>query len=609
MSHKTHRLTSILIWALVSAIAVFVQLLWTPSSFVDGSYRPIGNDSFYHARRIHDTVANPAGFYEFDPKIDAPQGTLLIWPWGYDRAVAAAVSIAMKVGIVDDPMRAIMMAPVVAVVIPIALIVAVAAMLGFSPTATALAALCVALSPLTQLMFSIGVVDHHYAEYIFILAALASGLWWMGSLASLRRAAVAGAVLGIAPACHSALFLLQVPILATLALLWIRGSPVPRRSAASFAIALLAGTLLVVVPSEPFRRGLFEFYRLSWFQLYIAASTAIVAILFSRVPRSPKGYGVLVAAGLLLLAPLLGQMGLADRFLARDFGALARIHEAQSFLSMLREPGGAQMVSALYSLLVWLAPVMVAGCLWALWRRPDPRLTFYYVSAVGGLAMLLAMFRFHDYGSFALFLTPLLWFERLAASRRLPAKRATLVAALVVLISFAPSIRYLFISNPGPGGEPYYAVTRAIYPALADACRKNPGIVLASNNDGHYIRFHTDCPVIATNFLVTRQDEEALTRTQRLLSLTPAGLLASGEPVRYVLARGQAMLMNGPGGALSFADQATTARFTPRLPSDLLFSDPASLGPRLRLIAELRLDGPGAYPYARLFEVLPTPRG
>jgi hypothetical protein len=330
-------------------------------------------------------------------------------------------------------------------------------------------------------------------------------------------------------------------------------------------------------------------------------------MLLTRLSRSPQGYAALGAAGLLLLAPLLGQMGLADRFLARDFGALASIHEAQSFLSMLREPAGARTVSALYSLLVWFAPLMIAGCLWALWRRPDPRLTFYYVSAAGGLAMLLAMFRFHDYGSFALFLTPLLWFDRLAASRRLPAKRAALVAALVALVAYAPSIRYLFISNPGPGGEPYYAVTRAIYPALADACRKNPGIVLASNNDGHYIRFHTDCSVIATNFLVTRQDETALTETQRLLSLTPAGLLADGAPVRYVLARGQAMLMTGPGGALSFADQATTARFTPRLASELLFADQASLGPRFRLIAELRLDGPGAYPYARLFEVLPMP--
>jgi hypothetical protein len=605
MTTHGSRLSRAAVWLLVSVLAVLAQLLWTPSSLVDGSYRPIGNDSFYHAQRIRSTALDPSAFYEFDPKIDAPQGTLLIWPWGYDRTAAAIVRLAMRAGIASEPMHAIVLLPVAAVVISVGLVVAIATLLGLSLASTAIAALCVALSPLTQLMHSIGMVDHHYAEYIFILASLASGLWWMRSPGSVARGCLAGAVLGMAPACHSALFLLQIPLLATLAMLWIRATSLPLRPTVAFAISLVAATLLVLLPSEPFQRGHFEFYRLSWFQLYIAASTAILAMLLSRLPRSPKGSAALAAAALLLLAPLLGQIGLADRFLARDFGALASIHEAQSFLSMLSEPSGPLTVSRLYSLLVWFAPLLMLGSAWALWKRPEPYLTLYYVAAIAGLAMLLAMFRFHNYGSFALYLTPLLWLENVSAKRGLPETRTALAAGLLLLVAFAPGIRYLFASNPGPGGEPYYAVTRAIYPILADACRKNPGIVLASNNDGHYIRFHTDCAVIATNFLVTKQDEEALTETQRLLSLTPAELLASGVPVRYILARGQGMLVSGPGGALTFADRDAVAGFSPTLVSDLLFGNAQLLGSRYRLVAELRLDGAEGYPYARLFEILP----
>jgi len=598
-------LARLVVWCLASVVAVLVQLLWTPASLVDGSYRPVGNDSFYHAQRIRSTAADPSSFYEFDPKIDAPQGTLLIWPWGYDRVAAAAVRFAVKTGIAQDPMHAIVLLPVAAVPVSIGLIVILASLLELSLASTAVAALCVALSPLTQMMHAIGEVDHHYAEYIFILASLAGGLWWLRSPQSAGRAAVAGAVLGIAPACHCALFILQVPLLTAAGLLWLRREPIPARSVVSFAGSLLVFTLLILLPSEPFRRGLFEFYRLSWFQLYIAVSTAVLMVLLGRLPNSMKGRVALVAAAALLSLPLLGQLAAADRFLARDFPTLATIHEAQSLPSMLAQPGGAAFVSQLYSLLVWPAPLLLVASLWFLWRRPSAHLTLYYVAVACGLAMLLAMVRFHNYGSFALALTPLLWLEKAAAARGQPQSRAALIAILLALVANAPSIRYVLASNPGPGGEPYYAVTQAIYPTLEQACRRNPGIVLASNNDGHYIRFHSQCSVIATNFLVTKQDEAAMTESQRLLEMTPAELLASGSQVRYVLARGQGMLRWGPGGTVGFMERQFVAEFSPKLVSALLFSNPNALGPRYRLLVELRLDGTDGYPYARLFEILP----
>ena len=47
----------------------------------------------------------PGAFYEFDPKIHAPEGSLLTWPWGYDYAMAWLVRPALVLGIADTADR------------------------------------------------------------------------------------------------------------------------------------------------------------------------------------------------------------------------------------------------------------------------------------------------------------------------------------------------------------------------------------------------------------------------------------------------------------------------------------------------------------------------
>ena len=83
------------LWVLVASIAVGACALSWPSAHIaanaavglEAEYLPVSIDSFYHARRILDTAADPASFYQFDAKIHAPEGSLLPWPWGYDYAM------------------------------------------------------------------------------------------------------------------------------------------------------------------------------------------------------------------------------------------------------------------------------------------------------------------------------------------------------------------------------------------------------------------------------------------------------------------------------------------------------------------------------------------
>ena len=119
-----------------------------------------------------------------------------------------------------------------------------------------------------------GNVDHHYAEYIFVLAALTFALRWLRSPERSSRAITLGCILGMAPCVHNGLFILQLPLLATVSILWAQG--IRSRVGPWPILRLLSSltTIAILLPSLAFRLGRFEFYTLSWFHLYVAVGTS-----------------------------------------------------------------------------------------------------------------------------------------------------------------------------------------------------------------------------------------------------------------------------------------------------------------------------------------------
>jgi len=265
------RWSNVLIWAVVSAVAVLACALTFPTATWHGEHFPVGNDSFYHARRILDAVRDLSAFYQFDPRIHAPEGSLLTWPWGYDYLMACIVRLGLAAGLAANPIDILIWIPVAAVSITIALTLSVARQIGLGTWMSTLATLCMALVPTTQVLHGVGQIDHHYAELLFVLGALAAGLAWFRNPERPQRAALLGFVLGIAPAAHNGLFVLQLPLLATLTASWLQGRQMPAKSSVAFAATQLASTLAILIPSLAFRLGQFEFYALSWFHLYAAA--------------------------------------------------------------------------------------------------------------------------------------------------------------------------------------------------------------------------------------------------------------------------------------------------------------------------------------------------
>src|SRR5436190_4794874 len=205
-------------------VAVFFALLVRDSTIIDGVYLPRGNDSFYHARRILDAAIGSRGFYQFDDRLQVPEGAWIPWPWAYDYLMAKATQAALWISPTLDPMAFISYVPVVWIFVNAALFLAVARAIGLSREMQFLAMLCFALSPLMQLLHSIGMVDHHYVEHTFVLLNAWLGLRWLARPADTRRAVALAAALGAAPAFHNGLFILQLVPLASVFALWLRGT-------------------------------------------------------------------------------------------------------------------------------------------------------------------------------------------------------------------------------------------------------------------------------------------------------------------------------------------------------------------------------------------------
>lgn len=587
-----------IMWLLLGSIAAAMASLCWPAAHFGDELLPVGIDSFYHARRILDTAAEPGSFYEFDPKIHAPEGSLLTWPWAYDYSLGLLLHLAMKLGIVADPIALLIWIPVACAFVSIGLVLLISRRLSLSTPSMIFAGLCVALSPLTQFLHGVGQIDHHYAEYIFVLLTLVAGLGWFRDLGAVRKAIAMGVVLGIAPSIHNGLFILQVPVLMGLLALWLQSVEIPRRATLSFALALLIATLVVLLPSLSFRTGLFEFYLLSWFHLYIAACSAIVAIALSRIVRSARGILTLATLSVLLLVPIVHQALIARSFLGGTSIRLDAIREMQPLWQQISTSQGARDMWNFYSLFVFASPATFVYCLYMGWKERHSGRVFFWITAVSGLLLLTLQFRLHYFGSFALYLPWLIFVDTLTVQRPADRKQVLLITALVLVLMYYRPLRYQLAAPWSPANDPTFSTIRPMLTTLRKACAADPAIVLADNDAGHYIRYYTDCAVIANNFLLTPQHAEKIRETDHLLSLAASQLPDAAPLVRYVFIR-----------PLNVIREKNAIRYVPyspngdRLIADLLRKPRDTQPAAYVLLDEVLLRGVDGIPYARLYRI------
>lgn len=538
---------TILLWLGATVISVFLALLVIDSAFFEGEYIPMGNDSFYHARRMLDTAIGARGFYQFDERIHVPDGSWIPWPWAYDYLMGQAARFAVWLSPGTDPLGFLTYVPVVWLAINAAVFLAAARQAGLTLTFCAIAMLAFALSPFVQLMHMPGKVDHHFIEFSFILLVTWLGLRWFSAPQSRASAIGLGLVLGLAPGFHNGMFVLQIPVLLTVGLLWLRGERLDRRDLNALALTLLATTVLIVLPSEPFRQGLFEFGLLSWFHLYAAVCTSIVLVFIGWRDYNKKSLLTLAGVCVLLAAPLLGQLTHGAAFLSRDISMLENVIEAMSPFVLFFDKFGPLRTAAQYSWLLLLAPPLLVYYLLCIFRRSSHRDLFFAVMAVFGLAFLMLQFRFNYFGLFSLIVGSLLAAQRL--SERLHWQPVLVFVGLLasLLVAYQPPLRHHLFVVYALGAAPLYERARPLFLELAERCEQEPGVILAHENDGNYLLFHTECSVISNNFMLTQKDERKIEQIGIMMRLSPEALREYQPAVKYLLLRVQNFIVARDG--------------------------------------------------------------
>ena len=595
---RAGRRYAVAVWLIGGGLAFILCFYHLSSALADGVFVPGDNDSFYQARRIIDALGDPWRVAQFDARMHVPEGSWITWPWAYAVMMAVLTKALMALTGAADPMTVLALIAPAWVFVNAALFLGICRRLGLSLPMQALAMLFFATLPRTQLLHRVGNVDHHFIEYSFVLATIYLGLRWFENLASRRRAIALGILLGAAPAFQNGLFVLQLPVLVTIGVLWVLRRPLDRGAVLAFSLALVAATAAFLAPSETFRNGEFSYYLHSWFHLYAAGSTALLCLLASRFSAAPLSAAALCAVLVALAVPVVTQLELGRDFLFTNVPYMDRILEARSIAQEVAS-GRWLRVTLNYSPLIWLLPVGIAGLAWRLRRDAGDARIYFFVQVLFGSFLLLQTLRLHYFGSFALIL-PICQLmqdarERhhaLFASRVRAAAVAVTVVALVVAGHLAHGVGRIPLGN-----DPWYALTRPMFPALAAACRKAPGAVLADHNDGHHVRYHSDCSVIANNFLTTPHDIEKIRLSEELLAGSTAAALRRAPYVRYIFIK----------RADNWMDASRTCGV--RCPENQGMRSELLAGPppeRLRLMLELNMRvGTEEFPIARLFEVLP----
>ena len=524
-------------WLVGAGLGLFFALLLRDSTHVDGAYLPRSNDSLYHARRILDASSGGSGLYQFDPRLHAPEGAWISWPWGYDWLMAQGARAFAWLAPGVDPMAFLAYFPSAWVLVNAALLLAVATALGLSPGMRLLVMICFGLSPLTQLLHAAGMVDHHYVEHTFVLLNVWLGMRWLREPANPARAAWLGVALGVAPGFHNGLFILQLVVLATVLALWLRDAAPPRRAVLGFAGALLVATQLVLLPSEPYQLGMFEFGLLSWFHFYVATCTAVTLAWMAWRPFSRARLAGLAGLALLLAAPLGAQFVSGAGFVSGRFSILEEIVEANSPWELYTRTFGPTATLSWYSWLLFAAPLMLAGCVVQAFRERAPDRLYFLVAASFGLALLLAQFRLQYFGFFALVMVLPWALDALAGARRWNRGAVFAMALALVAVAYQPAMRQrLFLWYP-PGGDAAYAESLPLLRTLGRECRREPGVVLAHSDVGSPILFHSDCSVISNNFILRADDARYLAQIPQLFALSPEELRRQRPDIRYVLVR------------------------------------------------------------------------
>jgi hypothetical protein len=214
--------------------------------------------------------------------------------------------------------------------------------------------------------------------------------------------------------------------------------------------------------------------------------------------------------------------------------------------------------------------------------------------------MLLNQYRLHYFGFFALVTGSLLVIEQLRAARHWQRGMTFVVAFALIALAYQPALRERLFLVYAAGGAPDYASMLGLYLGLGTACGEDPGIVLASSDDGTAILFHSDCSVIASNFILTPEDGQHIAEISRLMGLAPDEIRRQRPDIKYVLLRARDFLQAKGDDAVELSKDNLVAQ-------QLLTKNAPPPGFSLVKTVQLEINDQGdTQIFARLYKIVPV---
>jgi hypothetical protein len=277
-----------------------------------------------------------------------------------------------------------------------------------------------------------------------------------------------------------------------------------------------------------------------------------------------------------------------------ELESIRSINEVLSPYRLFADNG--EETARIYSWLLLCSVPMVLFNAWLALKVRDSHIQFFALVAALGLVLFQLQYRFHVFGELALLATPLLAIH-LAQQRWPQHANRILMAGCIAFVSLIFPIHGHWALRWTLGGHEGYREVAGAFPILKKACAERPGIVLADFNAGHWVRYHSDCNVIANPFLLTPQHTEKLIEARKLMSLTPEHLLEARQPIRYVLVFHQLQLIPG------FFEPELKALLPRMVPLEgRLLGSLEGLPPQYQLLWSYTTEA--GQTYARLFEIV-----
>ena len=524
------------IWVLASAVSFYFSIAPLEVSLFNGEYHPSNYDAFYHARLIQDAIEKLPGLIEFDSRLHPLDGGAWISvAWGYEYFMALICWLLQSV--FPDLETTTILAYIAPCwsILNCLLIIGICRALGLNLAMTAVGALGFALSPLTQDTHLIGNIDHHFIELSFILLITYTALRWIGHQQSKSAALVLGVSLGLANAFHIALFLMYVPLGIFLWINWIRGRKEVFLTANSVAATTMLVSILVVIPTAHFRQFEFVYYFTSWFHLYWVLVFCMCILFFKYAAFSRNNLILFCLVIGLAAIPIYGSLRHGIEFIGSELPGFSQLEETYSIFSFMFS-GESKYLGQFYNYysgLIFLLPFTLILFFRLVMAQQRQQQIYFLIAIVIGTILMFAQLRFKYHASYVLLIPLLVVMQNWKQASQ---EHRLLITLLLFVGCFIGPFNRLYETR-SLGGQGAYRTLFPFYQAIGKQCQAQPGVLLAHPDEGHYLRFHTDCVIVASNLLATPRDFEYKALALKAFQLPLADLLQQYDWIDYIYAR------------------------------------------------------------------------